>query len=267
MRRTDWRFWSALFAAVIFLNHSAAADCETPRDPEARIADCTQRIDSGKWKGRDQAANYTRRGNGYRDRNDLDHAIADYNEAIRIDPGLTLAFLGRGIAFSDKGDNDRAIADFSEAIRLDPKFARAYTNRGIVFRDKGDLDRAIADYSEAIRLDPEDAMAFTSRGIAYHAKGDNDRAIADFNEAIRLDPKDAMRLPRPRLSPIATRATTIAPSPTSTRRSGSIPNTPRPTSIEAVAYRDKGDNDRAIADYNEAIRLDPERATAFLNRG
>ena len=29
----------------------------------------------------------------------------------------------------------------------------------------------------------------------------------------------------------------------------------------------KGDNDRAIADFNEAIRLDPNNALAFCNRG
>jgi len=34
-----------------------------------------------------------------------------------------------------------------------------------------------------------------------------------------------------------------------------------------VAHVNKGDNDRAIADYTEAIRLDPKYALAFLNRG
>ena len=33
------------------------------------------------------------------------------------------------------------------------------------------------------------------------------------------------------------------------------------------AYADKGDNDRAIADFNEAIRLDPKSALAFRSRG
>ncbi len=232
MSPTDWRFWSALFAAMIFLSYSAAADCDTPRDPEATIVDCTQSINSGKWKGRDQAANYTNRGNGYRDKNDLDHAIADFNEAIRLDPKLAMAFLGRGIAFSDKGDNDRAIADFNEVIRLDPKFARAFLGRGIVFSDKGDLDRAIADYSEAIRLDPKDATAFLGRGVAYRAKGDNDRAIADHSEAIRLDPKFA-----------------------------------RAFQNRGSAYHAKGDNDRAIADFSEAIRIDPKSSLAYFARG
>jgi len=146
MSPTDWRFWSALFAAMIFLSYSAAADqCDTPQDPEAAIIACTQSINSGKWKGRNQAVNYTNRGNRYRDKGDLDHAIADFNEAIRIDPEHVMAFNNRGVAYSYKGDLDRAIADYNEAIRIDPKFAMAFINRGAAYSDKGDIDRAIAD--------------------------------------------------------------------------------------------------------------------------
>src|SRR5450631_296216 len=105
MSPTDGRFWSALFAAMIFLSYSAAADCGTSQDPEAAIIDCTQSINSGKWKGRDQAANYSRRATAYGKKGDNDHAIADYNEAIRLDP-RAINFLSRGIAFSDKGDPD-----------------------------------------------------------------------------------------------------------------------------------------------------------------
>src|SRR5262252_7929501 len=58
----------------------------------------------------------------------------------------------RGLAYRSKGDFDRAIADYSEAIRLDPKHAAAHYNRGKLYQDKGDLDRATADYKEAMRL-------------------------------------------------------------------------------------------------------------------
>jgi tetratricopeptide (TPR) repeat protein len=143
---TDWRFRSALFAALIFLSYpAAAAPCDSPQDPAAAITDCTQSINSGKWKGRSLAAYYSNRANAYHEQGDNGRAIADYNEAIRLDPERAMAFLGRGIAFSDKGDNDRAIADFSELIRLDPKFTRAFVTRGMAFGDKGDNDHAFAD--------------------------------------------------------------------------------------------------------------------------
>jgi tetratricopeptide (TPR) repeat protein len=57
---------------------------------------------------------------------------------------LAKASNNRGLAYQAKGDGERAIADFSEAIRLEPKFAHALYNRG---QFKGDFDRAIADYS------------------------------------------------------------------------------------------------------------------------
>jgi len=70
-------------------------------------------------------------------------------------PNLALALLHRGNAHYANLDYDRAIADFDEAIRLNPKAANAFNDRAIARRAKGDLDSAIADYSEAIRLDPK----------------------------------------------------------------------------------------------------------------
>jgi len=45
-----------------------------------------------------------------------------------------------------KGDSDRAIADYGEAIRIDPKYAAAYGNRGNAYRGTGDNERAIAEW-------------------------------------------------------------------------------------------------------------------------
>ena len=55
--------------------------------------------------------------------------MADYDEAIRIDPTFALAYNNRGDAWFNKGDLDRAIADFSAAIKHNPSLAIAYGNR------------------------------------------------------------------------------------------------------------------------------------------
>ena len=85
-------------------------------------------------------------------------------------PKYAPAYNNRGLAWRDKGDLDRAIADYNEAIRLDPKYAFAYNNRGFAWRAKGDLDRAIADYTEAIRLEPKNAAYYRNRGYAFSTR-------------------------------------------------------------------------------------------------
>ena len=216
----------------------AAAEAEAKRKNEEaeqqRIAALRAEEEDRKRAEAEAQARYSAlisQGNTDLRAGDYQKAIADYNEAIRLDPTSALALRGRGEAYANKGDTDRAIVDFTEAIRLDPKSAIAFRNRGDAYTNKGDNDRAIADYNEAIRLDPKNALALSDRGVGYANKGDYYRAIADFNEAILLDPKSAHAF----------------------RNRG-------------VVYAYKGDNDRAIADFTEAIRLDPNNALTFCNR-
>jgi len=99
-----------------------------------------------------------------------------------------VAYSNRGIAYADKKDYDRAIADFNEAIKINPNLAIAYNNRGSAVQSKGDYDRAIADYSEAIRINPNYAVAYSNRGNLYQAQGRRKEAIADFRRALAIDP-------------------------------------------------------------------------------
>lgn len=124
---------------------------------DRQVAACTTLIESGK-ESRDK------------------QAVAHHN---------------RGIAYVVKGDFGRAIADFTEAIRLDPKDVWAHHDRGLAYAAKGDFDRAIADYSEAVRLDPKDALGYANRGRANLYSGALPKALADLNQASKMDPKDA----------------------------------------------------------------------------
>jgi len=82
------------------------------------------------------------------------------------------------------------MADFDQAISLDPSYAKAHHNRGVIHSRRGDLDRAISDYSKALDLDPTLARALVARGNVYLRKRDAERAIADYRAALRIDPTD-----------------------------------------------------------------------------
>ena len=137
---------------------------------------------------------YNGRGCAWGAKKEFDKAIADFAEAIRLDPKLAVAYHNRGNAWGAKKEFDKAIADYTEAIRLDFKLASlasAYHNRGGAWGAKKEFDKAIADFAEAIRLDPKDAVAYHNRGNVWDDKKEYDKAIADYDEAIRLDPKYA----------------------------------------------------------------------------
>ena len=54
--------------------------------------------------------------------------------------------------FEIEGGHDRAIADYTEAIRVDPKFAQAYFNRGRAYEIIGDKAKAREDFGQAKRI-------------------------------------------------------------------------------------------------------------------
>jgi tetratricopeptide (TPR) repeat protein len=178
------------------------------------------------------AVAYNGRGNARYELRDKQGAIADLEQAIRLDPKLAMAYNNRGGVRNELGDHRNAIADFDQAIRLDPNFALAYNNRGGARNELGDHRNAIADLDQAIRLDPKLASSYNNRGFARNALGDKRGAIADFDQAIRLDSKHA----------------------------------------SAYNYRGKaryelGDKQGAIMDFEQVIRLDPKYASAYANRG
>ena len=103
----------------------------------------------------------------------------------RIAPDFQ-TYLQRGIEAHQERDLDNAIRDYSNVIRLNPTdsifTAFAYTNRGVIYSDQGNLDQAIADYDRAIELDPSFGMAYYNRGKVYGQQGNLDQAIADYEE-------------------------------------------------------------------------------------
>jgi tetratricopeptide (TPR) repeat protein len=102
--------------------------------------------------------------------------------------------------------------------------------RGKAYTSQGKVDAAIQRFSKAIKLDPNDHDAYTNRGHAYREKERWDAAIQDFSSAIDLycakDDADA-------------------------EKAAELYN------YRGVVWFCKEDKEKALADLEEATRLDP----------
>jgi tetratricopeptide (TPR) repeat protein len=118
-----------------------------------------------------------------------DLAVAEYTQAICLDPATPIVHHNRGVACQAQHDYAKAVAHFDAAIRLDPTLPHAYVGRVNAYGAVGQFDRVIADYTAALQLDPNNVLAYCARATAYNGLGRFDRSIPDASEAIRLNPR------------------------------------------------------------------------------
>lgn len=138
-------------------------------------------------------------------------ALESLDEALRVNPDFTVAYMARGyaryanalaelqIAREEKDENEafldrtaytallqESLSDFDKVLTLNPRVVYAWFNKGNIFYEAHDYTSAMQAYSEAIKLDPEFGEAYFNRGLAYLNAGNKVQAFADLSKAGEL---------------------------------------------------------------------------------
>lgn len=184
-----------ILALALVLLAAAGGRAQTPSqicdDPnasdDATITACTQVIQSGVT-GTDLAYAYNNRGTGYAGKGRDDLALADYNQALTIDPNDAEAWHNRAAVYFRRGQYDSTVSDDTQAIRVKPAYSHAYAQRGYAYFFMGSDNLALADYDQSVRIDPTYVTAFIRRGYAFVVDGRYADASQDLVHALGMSP-------------------------------------------------------------------------------
>lgn len=123
---------------------------------------------------------------------DAKKALAAYDKYLASRRDSPSAFHNRGDARKDLGDYDGAIADYSEALSINPEFIWSMRNRGyLLYRYKNEPEKALVDINRAIELAPDNYWSYVDRGAVYGGMGKYARAVEEYKKALKLSADDA----------------------------------------------------------------------------
>jgi tetratricopeptide (TPR) repeat protein len=278
--------------ALVYLSRGAAYNSKWRYDES--IADYTEAL----RLNRKLSDAYAGRGWAYLRKNEMDKAIADLNESIHLDPNSQSAYYNRALILLQRGELNQALADLNEAVPCDPKSVDALIVRGLCRVAMNDLDGALASFDGAIVTAPFNAMAYIQRSKLYSRKGERDKQERDYQQALRLDSnierasneylrwfgekqwelwagefaaqseRDPHKLFQEAAMAeglggydraIAAYSAILAMNVDAARASVATMN-------RGNAYKAKGELNKALDDYNQAIVLDPNNAGAYVDR-
>ncbi|MEG4578139.1 TerD family protein [Microcoleus sp. MON1_C5] len=133
-----------------------------------------------------KAANFSNQGSLKVQKGDVPGAIANFTQALALNPNIPQAYLGLGIATGQQGNKQQAIYNYDRALQFNPNLAEAYFGRGQAYYELGNKQKAIGDYEQAIRVNPNYGLAYLERGAIRCMLGTKSQAVADFQQAGEL---------------------------------------------------------------------------------
>jgi tetratricopeptide (TPR) repeat protein len=190
--------------------------------PPVAIQACTELLDRKLLEGHERFYPFVNRALAYVAQGDKQHALDDYNTAVKLAPKYAKPYYYRGAFYAAQADVDAALRDFDTALSLNPKLVPALRQRAIIHLTQNNPSGALADFSEAVRLQPKTAELWSERGYVRLLQRDYESAVKDEAEAIRLNPKLA-----------------------------------RAYFLRGAAFGDLGNSPSAVSDITTAVGLDP----------
>jgi tetratricopeptide (TPR) repeat protein len=122
-----------------------------------------------------------------------DETVANCTQALSYrhltQAAEVLLRINRGVTHMRRQENEHALADFDAVIAIQPRHPEAQVNRGAALLQLRRYGPAIAAFTEALGLGVQEPYkAYFNRGAAREALGDIRGAYEDYNTALEIYP-------------------------------------------------------------------------------
>ncbi len=118
-----------------------------------------------------------------------DAALQKFEEAVKLDPNLALAYYGMGIIYKRKKNFVEAEKAYKMAIEKDPNYVKAYTALGLLQSQMDKLTDALNSYQAALKIKPDEVKALWGMGYIYMKQKQYPKAIEYLKKAVEVNPK------------------------------------------------------------------------------
>jgi len=152
-------------------------------------------------------------------------SVSLWENATAKNPNDPLSWSNLGLAYDALEDYEKASKAYDQALKVEPTYFDATFNLAVAFNKLKRYEDAAKMFGRAMELKPDFADSWYGRGQVWLTKGDFPKAIADFEKFAQMnttEPKDKIQ------------------------------------SSLGMAYAGAGQNDRAMAAFDQALKIKPD---------
>jgi len=124
----------------------------------------------------------------------VDPALIAFQEAVKCNPKLTLAYIALGEGYAERGNDGEALAAYERALRLEPENAAALRGAAALYLRAKLNEKAVAALELLVKQETADAQAHADLGAAYFGTSNLEGSEREFEAALKLNPKFAAAL-------------------------------------------------------------------------